>query len=177
MEIGPCKWMGRVCGLFVLLFTWCTVFRRWTVLAQGQRQPCPCQEARCMVTLPGSPWQGWEGFSRCDQTACGSRRFGAGCLQGTASSVFMPRKPLHSKCHCIKGRRSPWSGCLSSPMSLVHPPLGLLCYGFGARSSSRMKRLFFPCPPPLQSLPPPQQCCGGRAETHSQQPAVTDGRS
>lgn len=67
-------------------FKLCTIFRRrWTVLARGQRQPSPCQEARCMVTLPGSPWQGWESFSRCDQTACGSRRSRAACLRGSTT--------------------------------------------------------------------------------------------
>lgn len=162
-----------VCGFrWRFFFKRCTIFRRrWTALARGQRQPSPCQEARCMVTLPGSPWQGWESFSRCDQTACGSRRSRAACLRGTTTLCHQ------SPCTANVPSATPktlGAGCCSS---LGHAPLGwALRDGFGARSSSRVERLF-----PLPSSPAGAfhllSNVVARAEPHSQQTAVTDGRS
>lgn len=167
--LAPCAQRGV--RLLLVFYKPCTIFRRrWTVLARGQRQPSPCQEARCMVTLPGSPWQGWESFSRCDQTACGSRRSRAACLRGTPALCHRARPasppPKHSP--SVLGAAPPWSILQDAGPGFMD--------GFGARSSSRMERLF-----PLPSSPAGAfhllSNVVARAEPHSQQTAVTDGRS
>lgn len=134
------------CGFLVGFFKLCTIFRRrWTVLARGQRQPSPCQEARCMVTLPGSPWQGWESFSRCDQTACGSRRSRAACLRGSTALCHRawPNPPPNTAPQrwvlLLPGASSPYGWLWSKEQDGKALSPGLL---------------------PRRSLPPPQQCCG-----------------
>lgn len=133
---GPLLSASRGCafgGFF--FFPSCTIFRRrWTALARLQRQSSPCQEARCMVTLPASPWQGWESFSRCERTACGSRRLGAGCLGGAARAA----------------PRSPWPGTAATnqtPGGLILP--SPILPGFEPeQGGSRME--WFSSSPPLE---------------------------
>lgn len=153
---GPSRSASRGCALSgFFFFPSCTIFRRrWTALAQLQRQSSPCQEARCMVTLPASPWQGWESFSRCERAACGSRRLGAGCLRGAARAALRsPRLGTAATNQTPGGGSSP---AMSSP-------------GFNWSKEAAGWRGFSPVllPPPSPSLPPPQQCCGESGDWQS----------
>lgn len=152
VPLAPCSpRAGVVHSVAFFFFPSCTIFRRrWTALAQLQRQSSPCQEARCMVTLPASPWQGWESFSRCERTACGSRRLGAGCLGGAARAA--PRSPRPGT---AATNQTPGGLILPSPILPGFEP---------EQGGSRMER--FSSPPP-SSLPPPQQCCGESGDSQS----------
>lgn len=161
VPLAPCSPRAGVVRSVAFFFPSCTIFRRrWTALARLQRQSSPCQEARCMVTLPASPWQGWESFSRCERTACGSRRLGAGCLGGAARAT--PRSPPAGHC-CHKPNL--WWGILPSPVLPGLKP---------EQGGSRMERFSSPPPPRAFHL---LSNVAARAGTRRQQTAVTDGRS